>query len=202
MPDTATRTYRFGDLELPPGAPTLVMGILNVTPDSFSDGGRYLDPHAALRRGLEMIEEGADCIDVGGESTRPGSEPVPEEEELRRILPVITGLAARVRTPVSVDTWKAAVARRALEAGATIVNDISGLRFDPLMAETVAHHRASVVLMHIRGTPRTMQEQPEYGDVVAEVISSLRESVAAAERAGIEQIAVDPGIGFGKTAEH
>lgn len=199
---TATRTYRFGGIDFPHNGGTLVMGILNVTPDSFADGGRFLDPDDAVRHGLALIDEGADCIDVGGESTRPGSDPVPAEEELRRILPVITALAARTRTPISVDTWKADVAARALEAGATIVNDISGLRFDPLMAETVARFGASAVLMHIRGTPRSMQEHPAYRDVVAEVLASLQQSAELAHQHGINAIAVDPGIGFGKTGEH
>lgn len=184
--------------------PPLVMGILNVTPDSFSDGGRYLDPGAAVKHALEMVEEGADLIDVGAESSRPGAESVSEAEELRRLIPVVQEVCRRVSVPVSVDTTKAAVARQALDAGAAIVNDISALQADPAMASVVADAGAGLVLMHMQGTPRTMQQAPRYGDVVAEVREFLSERLLAAVRAGIaeDHILLDPGIGFGKNREH
>ncbi len=189
--------------EMPVGGRPLVMGVLNVTPDSFSDGGEYYDLEAALARAEQMVEEGADIIDVGGESSRPGAAPVPEEEELRRVLPVVEHLAPRVPVPLSVDTYKATVARRAVEAGAAIVNDISGLRMDPEMARTVAECGCTVVVMHMRGTPRTMQADTRYEDLMAEIHGALAESVRAAREAGVEEgrIWVDPGIGFGKSAE-
>ena len=187
-----------------------LMGILNVTPDSFSDGGSFTDPKAAVAGALTMVEAGAELIDVGGESSRPGSSPVPLDEELRRVVPTVEALHAKRSTPhaprflISVDTTKAEVARRALEAGAHIVNDISAGRFDPAMLAAVAGAGAGLVLMHMQGTPQTMQLDPRYGDVANEVVGFLRERVAAAKAAGIstEQIAVDPGIGFGKTVEH
>jgi dihydropteroate synthase len=178
------------------------MGVLNVTPDSFSDGGLHVDPDRAVAHALTMIEEGADFIDIGGESTRPGSDPVPAEEELRRVLPVIRELAKRTDAPLSIDTYKSEVAEAALDAGAVIVNDISAMTMDARMAEVVARRRASVVLMHMRGTPKTMQANPHYDDVVAEVKLFLRQQVEHAQRVGIEQIIIDPGIGFGKTLEH
>jgi dihydropteroate synthase len=190
--------YKFGDVEFDFSKRTYVMGILNVTPDSFSDGGRYFTLDLALEHALKMIEDGADIIDVGGESTRPGSDPVPIEEELRRVIPVIKELAKRTKVPISIDTYKSEVARQALDNGALIVNDISGLRFDEKMAEVVAEYKASVVLMHIKGTPKTMQQNPEYKDVISEIYSYLSESVDLALSAGIKQIIVDPGIGFGK----
>jgi len=190
--------YKFGDVEFDFSKRTYVMGILNVTPDSFSDGGRYFTLDLALEHALKMIEDGADIIDVGGESTRPGSDPVPIEEELRRVIPVIKELAKRTKVPISIDTYKSEVARRALDNGALIVNDISGLRFDEKMTEVVAEYKASVVLMHIKGTPKTMQQNPEYKDVISEIYSYLSESVNLALSAGIKQIIVDPGIGFGK----
>ena len=187
-----------------------LMGILNVTPDSFSDGGSCTSPKTAKERALAMVEAGAEIIDVGGESTRPGSAPVPLDEELRRVIPAVEALHAlrsTLNAPrffISVDTTKAEVARRALEAGAHIVNDISAGRFDPAMLAAVAGAGAGLVLMHMQGTPQTMQLDPRYGDVANEVVGFLRERVAAAKAAGIstEQIAVDPGIGFGKTVEH
>lgn len=181
-----------------------VMGILNVTPDSFSDGGRYFAPEAALRHAREMVADGAQIIDVGGESTRPGSDLVGVDEELRRVLPVVEALAAEVALPLSVDTMKAEVARRALQAGAHLINDVSALRYDPEMAVVVAEARCSVCLMHMQGEPKTMQNEPHYDDVVAEVERYLVERMAFAVDAGIaeEQIILDPGIGFGKTVEH
>ena len=181
-----------------------VMGILNVTPDSFSDGGRFLKPERAVRRGLEMVEEGADVIDVGGESTRPGAARVSAEEELRRVLPVIERLAAAVRIPISIDTSKAAVAARALEAGASIINDVTALRGDPKMSSVAARAGAAVILMHMAGTPQTMQRRPRYRDVVAEIAAFLSQAAERAQQAGIarSRIFIDPGLGFGKTASH
>lgn len=180
------------------------MGVLNVTPDSFYDGGRYAERESAVRRALQMVEEGADIIDIGGESTRPGSQPVSEEEELRRVLPVIEAVRARVDVPISIDTTKSRVAQRALQAGACMVNDISGLGFDPRMAEVVAQAGALCCLMHIQGTPQTMQKNPHYDDVVHDISAYFAERLALAERAGIprQNIWLDPGIGFGKTVEH
>jgi dihydropteroate synthase len=179
------------------------MGVVNVTPDSFSDGGLYLDPEAAISHGEELVRAGAGILDVGGESTRPGAEAVPAEEELRRVVPVIEGLAGG-GAEISVDTSKSAVAAAALEAGATIVNDVTALRGDPEMARLCADRGPTVVLMHMLGEPRTMQEGPVYGDVVAEVKAFLAARLRAAVAAGIaaERIWLDPGIGFGKTAEH
>jgi dihydropteroate synthase len=186
---------------------THVMGILNVTPDSFSDGGKYLAPRQAVERALAMIDEGADFIDVGGESTRPkgnaygkGADPVSVDEELARVIPVVEALAGRGEVPVSVDTYKSAVAARALGAGASIVNDISGFGFDPRMAETVAAAGATAVVMHIRGTPKTMQSNPVYDDLFGEIRTYLENALGAGRAKGISQMFVDPGIGFGKTA--
>jgi dihydropteroate synthase len=182
-------------------ARTLVMGILNVTPDSFSDGGDFADAERAVAHARAMVADGADMIDVGGESTRPGSAPVSEGEELRRVLPVVEQLRG---VTISVDTTKAVIAERALAAGARIVNDISALRFDARMVEVVRDAGAGVVLMHMQGAPGTMQVEPRYDDVVAEVRDFLAERIAFAESRGIKksQIAVDPGIGFGKTVAH
>ena len=179
------------------------MGVLNVTPDSFSDGGRWLDPRRAIRRGREMAAEGADLVDVGGESTRPGARAVSEREELRRVVPVVEALAAGgIR--VSIDTSKAAVAEAALRAGATMVNDVTALRGDPRMAGVCARGLADVVLMHMKGTPRTMQKAPRYADVVADISAFFRKRLTFALRRGIarDKIFLDPGIGFGKTPEH
>jgi dihydropteroate synthase len=186
------------------GERTLVMGILNVTPDSFSDGGLFLDAAPAVAHARRMAEEGADIIDVGGESTRPNAEPLLEEEELKRVLPVIEAIAATVDTPISIDTYKSRVARTAIEAGAAMVNDISALTFDPLMASTVAEFGLPVCLMHIQGTPRNMQQNPVYEDVVTDVKNWLAARIEVAKRAGIkdENIIVDPGFGFGKTVQH
>ena len=178
------------------------MGVVNVTPDSFSDGGRFLDAKAAIEHGLQLIEDGADLIDVGGESTRPGAEPVTADEELHRVLPVVEGLAA-AGAVVSIDTYKASVAASALEAGAVIVNDVTALG-DPDMGAVASGRGAGMVLMHMQGTPRTMQAEPGYDDVVGEVSGFLIERAAAAEAAGVNRasIAIDPGIGFGKTVDH
>ncbi len=181
----------------------VLMGILNITPDSFSDGGRYLSREAALRRLDELQSEGADIIDIGGESTRPGSAPVSDDEERRRVIPVIEAAAERVAVAVSVDTTKASVARAALAAGAEIVNDISGLRFSDGLAGLTAESGAGLILMHIRGRPRTMQQNICYDDLLGEVTAELQASVNRALEAGCrrEQLVIDPGIGFGKTAD-
>jgi dihydropteroate synthase len=178
------------------------MGILNVTPDSFSDGGRYLGMEQAILQGQKLAEDGADFIDVGGESTRPGSEPVPIEEEIRRVIPVIESLAKKIGAPISIDTCKAEVAEAALQVGAVIINDISAMTFDAKMASLVAKYKASVVLMHIQGTPKTMQLNPSYKNVTEDVKQFLHERIEAAVKAGIKQIIIDPGIGFGKKYEH
>jgi len=180
------------------------MGILNVTPDSFSDGGRYLVGDRAIAHGLEMIRAGADIVDVGGESTRPGAREVPEEQEMARVLPVVEALSRSTDRPISIDTRKAAVAREALGAGARIVNDVSGLAFDPAMAGVVARAGAAVVIMHMRGTPEVMSRLARYHDVVEEVRQWLRARALVAERAGVRQsrIILDPGLGFAKTATH
>lgn len=182
---------------------TLVMGVLNVTPDSFSDGGHFFDPDAAVKHAVRMTEDGADVLDVGGESTRPGSDPVPADEELGRVLPVIRRIAPEVDVPISIDTRRAEVAEAALEAGATIVNDVTAGR-DPRMFDVAREGRAGLVLMHMKGEPKTMQDRPHYDDVVREVRDLLAERIDAAVAAGVERerIAVDPGLGFGKTTEH
>ncbi|HEY2381390.1 MAG TPA: dihydropteroate synthase [Terriglobia bacterium] len=185
------------------GKRTAIMGILNVTPDSFSDGGENFGLDKAIARGREIEQEGADLIDIGGESSRPGSEAVAEEEEIRRVLPVIEGLAKTVTVPVSVDTYRANVARRALEAGAQVVNDISAFRFDDRMPGVVKEARAAVVLMHSRGTRDTLHKQPRMADPAAEVCEGLERAAGDAAQAGIaaESIVIDPGVGFGKAGE-
>lgn len=185
-------------------ARTLVMGVLNVTPDSFYDGGRYSITEAALQHAHQLISEGADILDIGGESTRPGSDPVPIQEELRRVIPVIEAISSESAIVISIDTFKSEVARLALQAGAHIVNDISGMRSDPQMPAVVAEAGAGVVLMHIQGTPKTMQQNPHYEDVVGEVKQYLSDCAQDALRAGVSAVRIwlDPGIGFGKTLEH
>lgn len=182
----------------------ILLGIVNLTPDSFSDGGRYASVDAAVEGALALEAEGADVIDVGGESTRPGSEPVPAAEERRRVIPFVERAAPRLRVPISVDTTKLEVARAALDAGAEIVNDISGLRFEPRLGELAAERGAGLILMHLRGVPRTMQQEIHYDDLIGEVTAELAASLERARAAGCrdDQLAVDPGIGFGKTAEH
>jgi len=184
------------------GKRTLVMGILNVTPDSFSDGGQFFSLESAAERARQLIAEGADILDIGGESSRPGAQPVSEEEELRRVVPVIRAIRNESSVHISVDTYKASVAEAALEAGANIINDISALRFDPQMVQVVAHARVPIVLMHMLGDPRTMQQNPVYTDVVRDIKEFLAERVAFAREHGIEKIIIDPGIGFGKTVAH
>ena len=186
------------------GPRTAIMGVLNVTPDSFSDGGRFFEMEDAVAHGEALAEAGADIIDVGGESSRPFSEPVPAEEEIQRVIPVIEELAGRLSVPISIDTTKAQVAEQALDAGAVIVNDIGALRFDPAMAKLVADRDVPIVLMHMQGTPKTMQANPQYEDVVGGVKAFLADAINRAEAAGIDRskIIVDPGIGFGKTVAH
>jgi dihydropteroate synthase len=185
------------------GKRTLLMGVLNVTPDSFSDGGLFFDKKTAIAHGLKMVEEGADFIDIGGESTRPGSKPLGLDEELRRVIPVIESLAKEVDAPISIDTYKSAVAKKAIEAGAQIINDISGLNLDPSLSQVAAKEDVPLVLMHIRGNPETMQKKIHYDSLFSEIIQYLRNSIQRAESAGVdpEQIIIDPGIGFGKTVE-
>ncbi|MBF0458936.1 MAG: dihydropteroate synthase [Nitrospirae bacterium] len=180
------------------------MGILNVTPDSFSDGGRFFNRNRAVEHALAMVSDGAGIIDIGGESTRPGAEAVSCEEEIRRTIPVIEAIAGSLSIPVSIDTYKAEVARRALDAGAEIVNDISGLRFDPAMASVVAKYEAAIVIMHIKGTPKDMQNAPVYEDILQEIEDYFNNSIETALSAGIKKdmIIIDPGIGFGKTLSH
>lgn len=206
MPITPLRPHdlRVGDRVLPTSTRCLVMGVLNVTPDSFSDGGRYLDHHAAVAHALRMASEGADLIDVGGESTRPGASYVGERTELDRVLPVVEELAASTDVPISIDTRKSTVAAAALAAGAGIVNDVTAGRDDPDLLGVAAEAKAPVVLMHMRGTPATMQDDPTYTDVVGEVERFLADRCDAAEAAGVapDSLVIDPGIGFGKRDGH
>jgi dihydropteroate synthase len=190
---------RSGDLRL--GERTLVMGVLNITPDSFSDGGKFFGPNRAVKQALAMQGEGADIIDIGAESTRPGSEGIAAAEELRRLLPVLEALCGRLKIPISVDTQKSAVAEIALGAGAQILNDVSGLRSDPALAKIAAKYNAPLILMHMRGSPRSMQKGPFARNVVKDVVGGLRKSIAIARKAGVaaSQIVIDPGIGFGKS---
>lgn len=200
--------FHCGGKTLDFSARTWIMGVLNVTPDSFSDGGKYFNREIAVEHALQMAADGADIIDVGGESTRPkgpygeGAEEISVEEEIRRVVPVVKELSSRSDVVISIDTYKSVVADAALEAGAAIVNDISGLNFDGGMADVVSSHGATLIAMHIKGAPKTMQQNPVYQDVVKEVKQSLMLSVEKARSAGIEQIMIDPGIGFGKNLEH
>jgi dihydropteroate synthase len=191
------RIFRFD------GGPAL-MGVVNVTPDSFSDGGRTFDTESAVAHGLRLVDSGADLLDVGGESTRPGSSPIPVEEEMRRVLPVIRGLRARTMVPISIDTRKSAVARAALAEGAALVNDVSALEFDPELGREVAKAGVPLCLMHLQGTPETMQQAPRYQDVIEEILDFLEAAIARAVTAGVprEALLIDPGIGFGKTFAH
>jgi dihydropteroate synthase len=205
MPDSS-KTYRLAwagyDMEF--GRQTCIMGVVNVTPDSFSDGGIFLSCDAAVAQGEKLAADGADILDIGGESTRPFSEPVPEDEEIRRVVPVIEKLAKRLSIPISVDTMKAAVARRALEAGAAMINDISALRFDPDMAAVAKAFDTPVVLMHMLGNPKTMQKLPAYDDLIREIRDFLEDAIRQAVSQGISKSKLigDPGIGFGKTVSH
>jgi dihydropteroate synthase len=196
--------WRLRNRVLNPGRPVLVMGIVNVTPDSFSDGGLFAATEAAVAHGLDLVRQGADLLDIGGESTRPGAEPVPLDEELRRVVPVVRALAAHTSIPISIDTYKAETARQALAAGALVVNDVTALLGDADMAEVVRASGAGVILMHMQGAPQTMQANPTYNDVTAEVTGFLEARLQAAADVGIDrsQVVLDPGVGFGKTREH
>ncbi len=198
------RRWEFSSRQLRLGGFPLIMGIVNVTPDSFSDGGNYLTPDAAVNHALSLVEDGADILDIGGESTRPNATPVSEQDELRRVVPVIECLAKRTDKLISIDTTKAQVARQALKAGAKIVNDISGLTFDANMPAVCSEANAGVICMHIQGTPQTMQDNPHYEDVVHEIRAFFAERLQSLDQAGIsrEQVVLDPGIGFGKSAQH
>ena len=203
---TPRSTYRltFNQRELELGHRTCIMGVVNVTPDSFSDGGQFFDRDIAVAHGIRLAEEGADILDIGGESTRPFSESVSVGEEIDRVVPVIEQIAARVEIPVSIDTTKAEVARKAIEAGATIVNDVSALRFDPGLATVAVENDAPLILMHMLGDPGTMQADPKYDDVVGDIMSFLADAVERAVSFGVsrDKLVVDPGIGFGKTIDH
>jgi dihydropteroate synthase len=196
--------WRIGGRSVDLSRHALIMGVLNVTPDSFSDGGEFFTPEKAIGHGLQMAAEGAEIIDVGGESTRPGAEPVSAEEELARVRPVIARLREKVSAFISIDTAKAAVAREALEAGATIINDVTGGRADPKMMQLAAEKNAAFIIMHMKGTPQTMQTNPHYDDIVPEVADFFRQQYARALECGIDSMAIafDPGIGFGKNVEH
>ena len=196
--------WKIRDREIDLSRRARVMGIINATPDSFSDGGSFLDPQAALAHGLQMVAEGAEILDIGGESTRPGAQSVEADEEIRRVLPIIQSLRRESQVLLSIDTSKAAVARAALDAGADIINDVTGLRGDPDMAALAASSKAGIVIMHMQGEPRTMQVAPTYGDVIHEVGEFFRQALTRSVAYGIDpmRIALDPGIGFGKTPEH
>jgi len=183
---------------------TYIMGILNITTDSFYDGGKYISVDKAVKHALKMADEGADIIDIGGESTRPGAEPISVDEELKRVIPVIENLSKKLSIPISIDTYKAKVAEEAINAGATIINDISGLRFDPLMPEVASKYKVPIIVMHIKGTPKDMQKNPQYDALIPEITEYLRGSIVLAKQAGVDEnmIIIDPGIGFGKLLEH
>jgi len=197
-------TMKCGKYTLELGKRTLVMGIVNVTPDSFSDGGQFLDSEKAITQGLRLAEEGADIIDIGGESTRPGSDSVSQDEELKRIIPVIEGLVDKVNIPISIDTCKSEVAKKAIDSGVSMVNDISAARFDPKIVDMAKQYNVPLALMHMKGTPKNMQENPTYVSVMGEIKEFLIERVGFAVKKGVpkENIIIDPGIGFGKRLEH
>ena len=204
LPDTPPTSLRFPKHNVPVGLRTLVMGVLNVTPDSFSDGGKFLDKKTAVEHALKMVEEGADIIDIGGESSRPYAEAVEEKEELRRVIPVIEALASEVDIPLSIDTCKSSVAREAVRAGASMINDITAGMGDANIIPAAVELGVPLVLMHMKGTPRTMQDKPHYDDVVGEIAAYLASRATAALSAGLDRsmVVVDPGVGFGKTVEH
>ncbi|RPI18889.1 MAG: dihydropteroate synthase [Ignavibacteriae bacterium] len=195
-------SYKFGSLVYDLSSRTHVMGILNITPDSFFDGGNFMDTGKAIAHGIQMAEDGADFIDIGGMSTRPGSEEIPVEEELNRIIPVIKTLRKEVKVPLSVDTYRSEVAEEAMKNGALIINDISAFTYDENMAHIAAKYKATCILMHTKGMPRTMQDNPQYENLMAEILAFLEKAVWKANVEGIEQMIIDPGIGFGKTIEH
>ncbi|MEJ2729150.1 MAG: dihydropteroate synthase [Deltaproteobacteria bacterium] len=200
------QTYRLSwpgyDMKL--GRRTHIMGVVNVTPDSFSDGGKFLSQDAAVAQGLKLAADGADIIDIGGESTRPFSDPIPIDEEIERVIPVIETLADQLTIPISIDTMKAEVAGRAIEAGASIINDVSALRFDPAMGEVAGKFGTPVVLMHMLGSPKTMQESPVYDNLIKDISDFLKDAIDRAQKQGISKskLLIDPGIGFGKTVSH
>ena len=198
------RIWKIGERIFNVSRQGLIMGVLNVTPDSFSDSGNFFAPEKAIEHGVKMASEGADIVDVGGESTRPGAEPVGVEEELRRVIPVIEKLRAKIEVPISIDTSKAEVARAAIQAGASIVNDVTGGRGDGAMLPLIAETKSALIIMHMQGTPRTMQTQPQYSDVVSEIADFFRQQYTRAIGCNIDPMAIafDPGIGFGKTLEH
>jgi dihydropteroate synthase len=200
------QTYRLSCLgyEMELGRRTRIMGVVNVTPDSFSDGGKFLSQDAAVAQGLKMAADGADIVDIGGESTRPFSDPIPTAEEMERVIPVIEKLADQLTIPISIDTMKAEVARRAIAAGASIINDISALRFDPAMGEVASKFGTPVVLMHMLGSPKTMQESPVYDNLIDDISDFLQDAIERAQKQGItkSKLIIDPGIGFGKTVSH
>ena len=198
------RDFRIGRYTLPIGKRTIIMGILNVTPDSFYDGGKYFDLQKAIRRGIEMAKEGADILDIGGESSRPGAQPVSKEKELERVIPAIKGLTKKISIPISIDTYKAEVAEQAIKFGASMVNDVSSLRIDKHMVEVIKKYDVPICLMHMKGEPRNMQKKPFYKDVVSEIMGFLEERIEFCLRNGIKKskIIIDPGIGFGKTVAH
>jgi dihydropteroate synthase len=205
MPAMLRKRYewKIGKRSIILGRKTAIMAILNVTPDSFSDGGKYLDPNKAVERALEMESLGADIIDIGGESTKPGASPVQLEEELRRVMPVIERLVSRIQVPMSIDTTKYEVAKAALDAGVEIINDVTGLRVEPRLADLAKETGAGLILMNMRGEPRTMQQIPPSSDILADVADDLKRAIEGAEKRGVprDQLVLDPGIGFGKTAE-
>lgn len=194
--------YRFGKTVYDLNARTYIMGILNVTPDSFSDGGKYLKAKDAIAHAKKMSEEGADFIDIGGQSTKPGAEEISADEELSRVMPVLRAISKEIQIPISIDTYHSGVAEEAIKNGATIVNDVTAFNHDPEMPKVVAKHKASCVLMHMKGTPKNMQEKPEYSNLINEILSYLEKAVWKANVEGIDQIIVDPGFGFGKNEEH
>jgi len=194
--------YQFGKTTYDLSKRTFVMGILNVTPDSFSDGGKYIDHDIALNHAIQMEKEGADFIDIGGQSTRPGAEEVSLDEELRRVIPILKEVVKNVRIPVSVDTYRSVVADEALDNGAVLINDISGFNFDNAMPKVIAYHNATAIIMHIKGTPKNMQDNPHYDDLIGEITAYFENAAWAANVEGIKQFIIDPGIGFGKTVGH
>ncbi|UCE74847.1 MAG: dihydropteroate synthase [Methanomassiliicoccales archaeon] len=198
------KTIKCGNYSLEFGKRTMLMGIINVTPDSFSDGGRFFDSKVAISHAKRLAKEGADIIDIGGESTRPGSEPVTSEEEQMRVIPVIEGIADEVEVPISIDTCKSEVAKAALDAGACMINDISATRFDPKIVDVAAQNNVPIILMHMKGTPKDMQRDPTYGSLIDDIKEFLRERIDFVQSKGVKRasIIVDPGIGFGKTTEH
>lgn len=195
-------SYHFGKTVYDLSSRTFIMGVLNVTPDSFSDGGKFLNPDDAIAHAKQMEQDGADFIDVGGMSTRPGADEVSQEEEMKRVIPVIKALKNEIKIPISIDTYRSGVADEALANGALIVNDISGFNFDADMPKIIAKYKASAIVMHMKGTPKDMQKDPQYDDIIAEVMKYFEDAVWKANVEAIDQLIIDPGIGFGKTLEH